>query len=174
LLDGGWQGWCELGYPVSTAAAVPAPGSNIRSLPHPELRIEMPELMELRHQDDIVLWDTRRPAELCGEERSDNRRQGHIPDAVNLDWTCFLREADGPAAARHLYPPAELRHRAAAAGLVREKTIIPYCQSGVRAAFGYLVLHLVGYASLCLFDGSLLEWTNAARTPMGLDDRQVI
>lgn len=57
----------------------------------------------------------------------------------------------------------------AALGLGRDRTIITYCQSGNRAAFGNFVLETLGFPHHRLYDASMAEWANLPDTPLQPD-----
>lgn len=166
VLDGSWRGWLAQGRPVSSHIETPEPGSDIEASPCPELLIRQPELQRRLDDAELQLWDTRRASEYDGTEETDNLRRGHIPGALNLVWTDLLREADGEGGARFLLSREQLEGRLSELGLHPDKTIITYCQSGIRAAFALLVLELLGYPRTRLYDGSMFEWANLADAPL--------
>ena len=166
ILNGGWQGWLAQGRPVSSRIETPESGTDIEPAAHPELLVEQAELLNIFSAPSVQLWDTRRAAEFRGEEETGNLRPGHIPGACNLSWTDLLTEAPHPGAARFFKPQDELRQTISDLGLQHNKIIIPYCQNGIRAAFGLFVLHLLGFEQLRLYDGSMFEWANCEETPL--------
>jgi thiosulfate/3-mercaptopyruvate sulfurtransferase len=44
--------------------------------------------------------------------------------------------------------------------------VVSYCQSGIRAAFCLLVLHMLGFDRARLYDASMGEWANRDDTPL--------
>jgi len=166
VLNGGWQGWLAQGRPVSCTIQHPREGTDIEPLAHPGMLIGLEELKETFDAPDVQVWDTRRPGEFDGREETDNRRQGHIPGACNLVWTGLLTQPATEGGARFFLPPVQLREKIESLGLQPGKTIVPYCQSGIRASFGLFVLHLLGYENLRLYDGSMMEWANLKDSPL--------
>ena len=84
-------------------------------------------------------------------------RDGHIPGAVNVEFT------DNAVAGRR---PQYWKTRRGAAGDVRgarasrrTRRVIPYCTTGVRSAATYFTLRLLGYEDVALFTGSWKEWS---------------
>ena len=51
-------------------------------------------------------------------------------------------------------------------GVARDKTVVTYCQAGIRAALGAFALELAGYPRARLYDGSMAEWANRDETPL--------
>ena len=169
ILNGGWQGWRTQGRPVSSRIETPKSGTDVVPAAHPELLVEQAELLKIFADPAVQLWDTRRAAEFCGAEETGNQRPGHIPGACNLSWTDLLTEADNEGAPRFFRPLEELENIVTDLGLQRDKPIVPYCQNGIRAAFGLLALHLLGFERLRLYDGSMFEWANCQETPLSAD-----
>jgi thiosulfate/3-mercaptopyruvate sulfurtransferase len=43
-------------------------------------------------------------------------------------------------------------------GITKDKQIICYCHSGIRAAHTYLQLKQAGFENVRLYDGSIIDW----------------
>jgi thiosulfate/3-mercaptopyruvate sulfurtransferase len=84
----------------------------------------MCRLDEMRHAiggEDTVTWDVRSRAEHTGEDPRQNKRGGHIPGAVHLEW---LDLTVPPARSGLLLPPEEMRRKLEAAGITPEKQVL--------------------------------------------------
>ena len=152
ILDGGRQRWRAAGLPlttrVPTAPSTPPSGA-LRSRTE---RVATAEWMRDRlHDPAVVLLDTRSADEFTGRDVR-ARRGGHIPGAVNVEWSRNLAN-DGT-----FKPLDELRAMYAAAGVTPDKTVVTYCQTHHRAAHSYFVLRLLGYPRVTGYDRSWAEW----------------
>jgi thiosulfate/3-mercaptopyruvate sulfurtransferase len=67
---------------------------------------------------------------------------------------------------RAFLPAGELAEMYDSADVVKDDTVVTYCQTGVRAAHTYFALRLAGYEKVRLYDGSWAEWGNDENTPI--------
>jgi thiosulfate/3-mercaptopyruvate sulfurtransferase len=103
-----------------------------------------------------ILIDARSAAEFNGTDQTDIRK-GHIPGAVNIEFSQVLK-ADGT-----LKSAAELKSLFDKAGVTADKSVIVYCKSSVRAGIVYMALRsIMGYTNVKVFDGAFLEWQSDA------------
>lgn len=102
--------------------------------------------------DASVLILDARPTEDFTSASEANSKNGHISGAVNVDFE-NLKDENGL-----LKSQEELKKIFKSAGVTHDKTIIVYCNSGVRASFVYLALKELKYPNLKVYDGSFLEW----------------
>jgi thiosulfate/3-mercaptopyruvate sulfurtransferase len=105
------------------------------------------------------ILDTRSEGEYKGRFRR-AAKAGHVPHAINIEWSLALRR-DGT-----LKDAPTLERLYAKGGLTKEDEIVTYCQSGYRAAHSWLVLKLLGFHDVRNYIGSWYEWGNDSRTPV--------
>jgi len=168
ILDGSWRGWLDQNYPVSSLLKSPEPGTDIDINPHATHFIGWKELKSIYQNPEVQLWDTRREGEYFGTDETENPRQGHIPGAMHLSWSGLLMEATREGEPRFLKSRKDLDIILTDLGLCRDKTIVTYCQSGIRAAFCIFVLEMLGYPHHRLYDASMGEWSSLDSTPLVL------
>lgn len=160
LLNGGRIAWIEEGYPTSTEAPVPQPS-------HPQIHLhEAPvasreEVEAVIGKDSVSIWDARSPREYRGERES-AARNGHIPGAVNLEWTELL----DPDNHYRLLPEDQLRRKVEEAGIRPGTSVITHCQSHHRSGLTYVVARALGYPEVRAYAGSWAEWGNLEETPI--------
>eukprot|EP00929_Paragymnodinium_shiwhaense_P065801 TRINITY_DN32963_c0_g1_i1.p1 TRINITY_DN32963_c0_g1~~TRINITY_DN32963_c0_g1_i1.p1 ORF type:complete len:344 (-),score=54.45 TRINITY_DN32963_c0_g1_i1:75-1106(-) len=89
-------------------------------------------------------------------------RPGHIPTAVNLP----TNELVHPKTTAFL-PEAEIAARFQALGLVDpSQRVITYCGGGIAASTTSMLLTMLGYEDVALYDASLGEWAQDDALPM--------
>ncbi len=156
ILNGGLQAWVDeefptTGTPESTGDATGNFASNTQ-----EARFcDYETVVEASSDPDKIIFDVRSEEEYTGE-RKRAEKSGHIPNAVNLEWTEVLE----PEGIPYFLPADEIREKYASVGLTPDKEIIPHCQSNVRGSHAYFTLRLMGYDSVRPYEGSWTEYGN--------------
>lgn len=164
LLNGGLRAWRAEQRPLEAEPGMPVASTYQAKLRNPAARAERDYI--LRHLDDnqTLVLDVRSPGEYSGEDVR-AQRGGHIPGAVNFEWT----QAMDPDNHMRLRPAIELRTLLEARGVTPDKTIITHCQSHHRSAHTYVVLKSLGYPNVRGYDGAWSEWGNAPDVPIETD-----
>jgi thiosulfate/3-mercaptopyruvate sulfurtransferase len=161
ILDGGWHQWLADGRPVTTDMAK-VEREQFTPRPDESLRASAEYVVEALHRPDAIVLDVRSDGEWQGTNNRGNRRAGHMPEAVHIEWTKNLRTEE----ARRIKPAAELRAMFEAQGVTPDKEVITVCQGGIRAAQAAATLHLLGYEKVRNYDGSFADWGNREDTPL--------
>jgi thiosulfate/3-mercaptopyruvate sulfurtransferase len=158
ILNGGLPAWTAAGGQIETgpSTAKPAPRP-YAGRPDESAIATLAEVEASLGQPNVVLVDARTPEEY---------RAGHIPGAIDIEFT---RNA-APDDPKYWRSAADLRAMYAAAGVTPDKTVIPYCSTGVRSAVTYFTLRLIGYDDVALFTGSWQEWSSHPELPVATGD----
>lgn len=155
-LNGGLHAWMTEGYPLSTElpeVSVTSPLLTIDEQPTATLEY----LQSRLGADDLVIWDARSPAEYSGEKLL-AAKGGHIPDAVNFEWTAGMDSEHG------LRIRSDIADCLEKLGITKDKEVITHCQSHHRSGFTYLVVKALGYPRVKAYAGSWSEWGNNPNT----------
>lgn len=159
LLNGGFNAWQKENHP--TDSRMPELVNHPYTI-RPNLEVSTDKQFILTHLNDptICLVDCRSPAEYIGQDLR-ARRGGHIPGAINIEWTRAL----DPQHNMRLKPKEELLALYEQAGVTPDKYVITYCQTHHRSALSYIVLKSLGY-KVKGYPGSWSEWGNDDQTPI--------
>ena len=163
VLNGGFPKWEKEGLAVSKEAARAAKVTFKTSVNDKVIcALDYVNEQASKKNPNVVILDVRSPAEYSGADVR-SAKGGHVPTAVNLDWTRSMSESEPKV----WKSAAELRSQFEQAGVKKGLEVITYCQTGVRAAHSLFTLRLVGYDSVRNYDGSWQEWGNNKDTPVG-------
>lgn len=110
---------------------------------------------------DLAIWDARSPGEYYGTQVN-ALRAGHIPGAVNLEWTQTM----DPSRGYRLKSDDRLRTMLTQLGITPDKEIITHCQTHHRSGLTYLIAKHLGYPRVKAYAGSWSEWGNHPETPI--------
>lgn len=154
VLDGGWPAYLAAGGAVSTDEPAFAPATFIPRvqagwLASADAVAALPE--------QVALIDSRAAARYRGDIEPVDKKAGHIPGAVNLDWAGGLK-TDGT------FKTADEQ-----AGRFPAGDVVLYCGSGVSASANLLVLALAGREpgpGARLYAGSWSDWVSDDARPV--------
>lgn len=154
ILDGGLAAWKAARKPV-TRTATTAKATTFTPSPNPAYIATMAEVKKAVNNPAYVIVDARTPEEYKGTNETD-LRLGHIPSAVNINYVNVL-DAKG-----NLKSKEELASLYAKAGVTKDKTVIVYCKTSVRAGIEFLALKsALNFPKVKVYDGAFLEWQNS-------------
>ncbi len=166
ILDGGWQGWVDRGYPVSYKKPAASDSTDFKATANKQLLVELDEFKQSYNHDDWQILDVRSEDEFHGRAAHGNKRAGHVPGAIHLEWNRFLNNSADSEAVKNFKPAEEIQALLDSAGIDKNKTVATHCQAAVRATFGAFILELMGYPPAKVYDGSMAEWANLDDTPL--------
>lgn len=164
ILDGGWVKWVAEQRPYQHESIRPQSG-DFSAVLHPEVMIKKDVLktMVKGNQPGFILLDARSVEEYAGKEIDGIPRAGHIPGALNIPWSSFLNP---DATVRDL---EKIRKQFEEHGIREEHDLITYCLGGVRSAWLYFILQLVGFDRVKNYPGSWWEWSRDFAAPAEKD-----
>lgn len=161
LLDGGFGAWQSLGFPVKAGKEYRA-ATSFASRPRGDLVLGTKELAENATTiAEYKLLDARDAARFRGEVEPIDPVAGHIPGAINLPYTDFVRE-DGtwlPIRKRTI-----LLERAIGSDKAVDWSVM--CGSGVTACHLAISGLEAGYREPRLYVGSWSEWICDPQRPI--------
>jgi len=166
ILDGGWVKWTaekrpfEHGRTASSARTFKAQQVKSVAITKEELKL----IVRTPHERTVIV-DARSLEEYLGKEISGIPRPGHIPSAFHLAWNGFLKK---DATVKDV---DVIREMLEDKGIGSDQEIITYCTGGVRSAWLYFILKLVGYRTVRDYPGSWWEWSRDFACPVEKDFR---
>ncbi|NOZ68701.1 MAG: sulfurtransferase [Deferribacteres bacterium] len=157
-LNGGVSKWVREKLPTTGAPTKITPAT-YKATPDSSVYASADYVLKNLKNPKVVIVDTRGADAYKGvknEQPKINKRTGHIPGAVNLNFYPSNLNRDGTfksvSALKALYESK---------GVTKDKEVITYCQGGIRAAHTYFVLkNLLGYPKVRNYVGSWGQWSN--------------
>jgi thiosulfate/3-mercaptopyruvate sulfurtransferase len=160
LLNGGLRAWMAEQRPVESGMKPAAPTTYPAKISGDAMADKEYVLAHLKDAGTVIV-DARTPDEYAGRVKR-SARAGHIPGAVNFNWS----DAIDPTRHLRLKDLAEIKAGLEQLGVTPDKEIITYCQTHHRSAHTYFVLKTLGFDRLKAYPGSWSEWGNLPDTPI--------
>jgi thiosulfate/3-mercaptopyruvate sulfurtransferase len=148
VLDGGFQGWQNRGYPI-TAEHPPEQQGTFTPHLQSDWIVDIEQVKQVQVQPDVVLVDSREPSRYRGDEEPIDPIAGHIPGAVNLPWQGVTTPTGEALSAAD--------QRARWQTIPATETIV-YCGSGVTACVNLLSRAIANLPPAKLYPGSWSDW----------------
>jgi len=160
LLNGGLHAWANEGHPLDAAPVTPVARSFVVHR-DPAPSADSSYILARLDSDDTVLLDARSPDEYNGIKKFADRA-GHIPGAVNFEWTECMDQGRN----LRLKPAEDLKKLLAERGITPDKEVIAYCQTHHRSAHTCLMLQCMGFKHVRGYAGSWSDWGNNPELPL--------
>jgi len=149
ILDGGWQEWQKLGYPVTNQIPSSVRGSFVPEIRH-DWVVDKDYVKSRQNSASTVIVDARSPERYRGENEPIDPVAGSITNAKNLFWREMLTENG------YLKSPEELT--SLWKSYLQYPEIIIYCGSGVTACVNLLALYRINCNQGKLYAGGWSDW----------------
>ena len=164
ILDGGWVKWTAEKRPFEHGPVSSAMG-NFTAQPVSALMMvkdDLKTIVNMPHPQTAIL-DARSVEEYLGKELSGIPRPGHVPSAIHLAWNGFLNKD------ATIKDVTVIKEMLQAKGIHPDQDVVCYCTGGVRSAWLYFILKLVGYPKVSNYPGSWWEWSRDFAAPVEKD-----
>ncbi len=161
VLNGGISAWTAAGLPLEREEVAELVSDFEAVLADPSVVATKEYILSRLGDNDLVLLDTRTEAEFQGlDVRA--ARGGHIPGAINRNWTDNIDRANHAK----LLPDDKLRSDMTALGVTPDKEVVVYCQTHHRSAHTYVALKHLDFPRVRGYAGAWSEWGNDPDTPI--------
>lgn len=157
VLDGGISKWLHESRGWEQGATAPSAAEYFPGEPDDGVLATFNVVRHSLDDPHVALVDVRSSSEYFGLQMS-AARNGHIPGAVNVEWSTVLTRTEN--AIIEARTESELRALYTSAGITPDKTVIVYCQSGSRSSHTYLFLKSLGYPDVRNYMAGWQEWGN--------------
>lgn len=156
VLDGGFKGWLESGFPIASGS-----NSYPESLSIFNLRDPLVKLVDRNHVrknlgGSQLIIDARAAPRYRGETEPLDPVAGHIPGALNRPFSLNFNEQG------YFKPKDTLKTEFEA--LIKNSApnnVVHHCGSGVSAVPNLIAMELAGISGSSLYAGSWSEWSNS-------------
>lgn len=149
LLDIGYSQWQKSGLPITkqirkTTQQPTEAIANFVAKTNPSIRADAQMIKEKQNDPNVVIVDARTPQEHI---------QARIPGSILHNWEEGLGDFG-----KMLEDKDKLQSKFENIGITKDKEVICYCHSGMRASHKYLQLKYAGFDNVRMYDGSIIDW----------------
>lgn len=161
VMDGGFDAYTAAGHPVTKKYPSYSVGA-LSAGDNTGLYLTIDQVRTTMRAPDALFIDARPAAQYRGEVDI-WMRNGHIPGAINIDWTTLMRADNG----HHYKPRADIEAIFAANNVSKDKDIVVYCGTGREATLMFLYLkEILAYPRVRIFEGSWTEYSSHPDLPV--------
>jgi thiosulfate/3-mercaptopyruvate sulfurtransferase len=120
VLNGGWRAWIANGGAVDFGRADIKPATFTPKQDDSKLA-KVDELKQACQVGDSIIWDVRSDGEWDGSASRGNKRAGHVPGAVHLEWFNLM-----DSETNKFKPAAEIQRILTDHGITPDKNVYTY------------------------------------------------
>jgi thiosulfate/3-mercaptopyruvate sulfurtransferase len=160
LLNGGYQIWCQLGYPSEQSETFRKAVPETTLTPFMNLVLVGDVVANLESKNFTIL-DARSNDRFHGQNETLDPVAGHIPGALNRFFKDNLK-SDGTFKDSDV-----LRHEfQSVIGNISSEKIVHQCGSGITACHNMFAMELAGLMGSSIYAGSWSEWSSDPSRPV--------
>ena len=149
-------------YAFSKTQEIKPSDSDIDINENNKLICKIEDLKNLIDDPKSIILDTRSLDEYTGANSRGNKRIGHVPGAINIEWLEFIDNNNN----NKFRSQKEIENILQKNNITPDKKITTYWQGGIRAAHVFVVLQLLGYKNISVYDASMAEYANSDKTKL--------
>ncbi len=155
MLDGGWKAWVEKNLPVDFEDPKPKKGS-FKARVNEHLKIDWKYLKESIGKRPII--DGRPVGHYFGITKFPAAKKfGHVPCSVAFPWEWWVKK-DEKTGKLYIEFPSYAEAFFKNQGIGKKDEVLLFCFGGTGAAFVYMVMDMLGYEGMRVYDASKREW----------------
>jgi thiosulfate/3-mercaptopyruvate sulfurtransferase len=146
LLDVGYSHWQKAGLPITRQIPHQKPEGDVNfvSKINPAIRADAQMIKEKQNDANVIIVDARTPQEHIA---------ARIPGSILDNWEEGLGHFG-----KMIKGKDELQRDFEKKGVTKDKEVICYCHSGIRASHKYLQFKQAGFNNIRMYDGSIIDW----------------
>ncbi len=156
VLDGGMESWEESDFPITDIIPDYKPVHFTIRMNH-DMLADIAEVRAALDKQSAVLIDSRARERYLGLIEPLDRKPGHIPGAINHEWTDGFKAGKWNSSEEQISRFSELD---------KDSKIIVYCGSGVSATPNIIALLEAGFKYVKLYAGSYSDWVSYPENPV--------
>ena len=161
MINGGIQAWLGDQLPTTNEIIWPIATSGFSANINQTVIADKTFIQSNLDNEQVAILDTRSPMEYNGTKVF-AQRGGHIPGAVNYEWTQAMDKTNH----LRLKPQQQILDELATHGITQDKTIVVHCQTHHRSAYTFVMLQALGFENVRGYAGSWSDWGNDASMPV--------
>jgi thiosulfate/3-mercaptopyruvate sulfurtransferase len=155
ILEGGWKAWLERELPIDYEEPKPIKG-NFKARYEARLKIDWRYLKSSIGKRPII--DGRPVGHYFGITKFPAaKKYGHVPCSVPLPWEWWVKR-DEDSGKLYIEFPTYVGEFLKNHGIGKKDEVLLFCFGGTGAAFLYMVMDVLGFEGMKVYDASKREW----------------